>query len=287
MMNYYNTLGIENTASAEDIKLAYRKLAMKYHPDRNQNDKAAEEKFKEVSAAYEVLGDENKRKQYDFQLAHGATSHNAAHMNFNEPFEDIINQMFSQAGFHNFRRRPEKNQDLSFNMAISLEDAFNGKQVPLGINTPSGRRVDLMIIIPAGVDHGARIRYQGQGDQRNTSLPPGDLYIQVDILPNQAFQRLGPNLERLIKVDAIDLILGCKQTVECIDSSKIEITIPAGTQHGTKFRIPNKGMPVQPNSKMRGDFFIVILCQIPQKIDSHLANLLAQIRQSNGIDIHV
>jgi len=198
----------------------------------------------------------------------------------------MLNAMFSQAGFGNFRRRPERNQDVNFTMTISLEDAFSGKPVSVKFNTPSGRKIDILVNIPAGVDNGSRIRYQGQGDQRNTSLPPGDLYIQIDIVKHNSFTRNHSTLETKITVDAVDLILGCKRTMICIDTSIVDITIPPGTQHGTKLRIAGKGMPVQPNSKERGDLHVIVLCDIPKISDPNLETLLRQIQNSRGLDNH-
>jgi curved DNA-binding protein len=285
MANLYEILGVAENASNDEIKSAYRKLAMKYHPDKNQGDKAAEDKFKEVTGAYETLIDQQKRKEYDFQRTnqfHNNRQH--FHMNFGQGnIDDIIQQMFNQAGF-NFRRGPEKNQDVSFNMKISLDDAFLGKQVPLQINTPSGRRVELGINIPSGVESGMRIRYQGQGDQRNTNLPPGDLYIQIEIAEHPLYTRSGSTLETKLTVDAIDLILGVKQQIKCIDQSVIELIIPPGTQHGIKLRVPHKGMPQQPNSKERGDLLVQINALIPSIADKQLEQMLVNVQKIRGLD---
>lgn len=288
MNDFYEILGVTETASPEEIKSAYRKLAVKYHPDKNKGDKAAEDKFKQISAAYDTLGNETKKREYDMQRS---AQFSARHGNFNMNFgaggiDEMIQQMFNQAGFGNFsfRRGPERNKDVSLTMTISLEDAFKGKQIPMQINTPSGRAVDMFVNIPAGVEHGMRIRYQGQGDQKNTSLPPGDLYIQIEIVPHGVFVRNGSTLEMQIKADAIDLILGCKRKINCIDGASIDLVVPAGTQHGTKLRVPKKGMPVQPNSKERGDMLVNINCVIPAAISNETILALRNVQISRGLD---
>lgn len=288
MSNYYEILGVAENATNEEIKSAYRKLAVKYHPDKNKGDKDAESRFKEISAAYDTLGNDNKRREYDIQRnAAMHTHHHGFHMNFGAGgIDEMIQQMFNQAGFgnFNFRRGPERNKDVSLNMTISLEDAFNGKQVPMQINTPSGRSVELNVSIPAGVEHGMRIRYQGQGDQRNTSLPPGDLYIQIEVAPHHLFTRNQSSLETNVKLDAINCAIGCKKKIQCIDGSTIDLIIPNGTQHGAKLRVPKKGMPVQPNSRERGDMLVSINVQIPASLDKNIIDQLRGIQTARGLD---
>lgn len=288
MNDLYSILGVSETASADEIKSAYRKLAVKYHPDKNQGDKVAEDKFKQISAAYDTLGNEQKRKEYDLQQHVQFNPHQRMNTNFDmNNIDEMFKEMFHQAGFGNFsfRRGPEKNRDVTLTMTISLEDAFRGKQVPMQINTPSGRRIELSVNIPAGVDSGMRIRYQGQGDQRNTSLPPGDLYIQVEIAPHDKFTRKQSVLETSIKVDAVSLILGCKKIITCVDGSNIDLTVPQGLQHGVKIRIPKKGMPVQPNSTQRGDMLVLIEVEIPSIGDEKILEQLKHIQKLRGLDI--
>lgn len=289
MNDLYNILGVSETASADEIKSAYRKLAVKYHPDKNQGDKNAEDKFKQINAAYDILGNEQKRKEYDLQRHVQFNPHQRMNTNFDiNNIDEMFQAMFQQAGFGNFsfRRGPEKNRDVTLTMTISLEDAFHGKQVPMQINTPSGRRVELSVNIPAGVDSGMRIRYQGQGDQRNTSLPPGDLYIQVEIAPHDKFIRKQSVIETSIKVDAVSLILGCKKIITCIDGSIIDLAVPQGIQNGIKIRVPKKGMPVQPNSNQRGDMLVLVEVEIPLISDEKILEQLKDVQKFRGLDIH-
>jgi len=296
MATHYETLGINETASADEIKAAYRKLAMQWHPDRNSGNKDAEVKFKEISAAYEILSDEIKRREYDQTRKnpfHG--NHGGVHWNVNvngRPFDnptnidDFVAQFFSQHGFPGFGRAPQRNRDVNLNINISLEDSYNGKQIPLGFTTNSGRKIDLVIDIPKGIDNGTRIRYAGQGDHSNTSLPPGDLYIHVEIAPHAKFVRHGNHLEHHCKVDAISAIVGTKLHIYAINGHKISVTIPPGTQHGTKLRIVNQGMPLREHPGTHGDLYLIIELEIPQNLSAENLSLLSQIQKNRSIDNH-
>jgi DnaJ-class molecular chaperone len=287
MLTFYDVLGISETSTADDIKKAYRKLAMQWHPDRNQGNPEAEEKFKEISAAYETLSDDSKRQAYDAQLKTpgGPSPNNGAWRHDFNNIDDIIAQMFGNHGFSPFRRGPERNKDVSLGLNISLEDAFNGKTLPLQINTPSGRRIELIVNIPAGIENGVRIRYQGQGDHANTSLPPGDLYLNVLISNHPRFARSGPTIETTESIDSIAAIIGTKVTITCIDGQKIDVTIPPGTQHGVKLRIPNRGMPIKANAPERGDMLVKIDLITPRNLDEPLIEQLRSIQKSRGVDI--
>lgn len=141
-----------------------------------------------------------------------------------------------------------------------------------------------MIDIPPGVDNGTKIRYQGQGDQVNPGLPPGDLYINVSIADDPRFSRNGPTLESVQRIDAISAMIGCKIRLTCIDGRPIEITIPAGTQPGTKFRVPRRGMPLQPRSTDRGDMIVVVEVGIPTDLSDEIIRSLQDIQKMRGLD---
>jgi DnaJ-class molecular chaperone len=288
MRTHYETLGIAEGASPDEIKSAYRKLAMQWHPDRNQGNAEAEEKFKEISGAYEVLSDPGKRQEYDLQRQGRGPGSGPHHQHWHEfrhaGIDDILAQMFGAQGFGGFRRAPERNRDVSLTVTISLEDSYSGRQSPLQINTPSGRRVELMIDIPSGVDNGTKIRYQGQGDQGNPGLPPGDLYINVNVADHPTFTRNGPTLETIQKIDAISAAIGTRVRVTCIDGKPIEINVPTGTQPGTKFRVPGKGMPVQPRSTDRGDLMVTVMVTTPTNLSEEMMVLLRDIQKQRGLD---
>lgn len=278
MTTHYETLGVAETATQEEIKKAFRKLAMQYHPDKNQGNAESEAKFKEINAAYDIIGDADKRQNYDNQRKFG---HQQWSFNGGGPtnFDDIINQFFSQHGF-NVNRQQTRNRDVSLSLTISLEDAYFGKNMPVQYNTPSGRKVDLNVNIPPGVDNGIRMRYQGQGDHANTSIPPGDLYIQLIVHDHNTFDRHGNDLHTKVKVDALGAMVGCKKRLVCIDGQQIDLTIPAGTQHATFFRVQGKGMPIrnQPNSK--GDLFVHTEIVIPTGLTQDQINSLKTLKES-------
>jgi len=279
MSTYYDILGVSETASTDEIKKAFRKLAMQCHPDVNPGNADAESKFKEINEAYNTLSDSNKRKEYDNRQSSQAENWS---FNFggNAPhnFEDIFSQIFQQHGFNARARQTPKNRDLTFAMSISLEDAFAGKTSPIVYNTPSGRKVELIAKIPAGVEHGVKIKFQGQGDHQNTNLPPGDLYIQIMIHSHSQFERHGSDLHTKITIDAISAIIGTKHTITCIDNQIIEINIPAGTQPGTFFRVIGKGMSIRNNTTTRGDMFVHTNVTIPIDLTEDQTELLKQIQ---------
>lgn len=285
MTNYYETLGVSETSSQDEIKSAYRKLAMQYHPDRNPGNKEAENKFKTVTEAYETLKDQKSRNQYDMMRKNFGNAHTGNFGGAGPSVEDIIQQMMSQAGFDfAFKKSPDRNKDLSFNLEISLEDAFFGKKMPLQINTPSGRKIDLIIDIPPGIEHGMRIKYAGQGDQHLKPLPPGDLYLTVSVRPHEKFMRSHADLTMPLYIDAIECILGTKKQVTCIDNSTIEVTIPAGTQPLTRMRLAGKGMPISPQSPARGDLFINIGVFIPSSLSPEITAKLQEIQALRHVD---
>ena len=294
MTTHYETLGVADGASADEIKSAYRKLAMQWHPDRNPGNKDAEDKFKNISAAYETLSDLGRRREYDMQRnnSHHGPNTGGMHWNVNvggHPFgaggmDDFVAQFFNQHGFPGFRQQPARNRDMNLNMNISLEDAYHGKQTPIQFNTPSSRRVELVIDIPRGVEHGTRIRYNGQGDHDNTSMPPGDLYIHLTVVEHDRFARTGNQLEYLAKIDAISAVIGTKHQVTAIDGHTINVVIPAGTQPGAKLRVQGQGMPIRDRPGTFGDLIINVELVVPTNLGSDAINLLRQLQTDRGVD---
>lgn len=286
MTTHYETLGVAESATPAEIQQAYRKLAMKWHPDKNKGDKAAEEKFKQINEANETLSDDSKRQMYDRQRGGGPQGgFGGMHSGFGGPMDDIINQMFSQHGFNVFRSGNVQNRDMTMSMNISLEDAWRGKQVPVQYATPSGRNIELMINIPSGVESGLKIRYQGQGDHANASLPPGDLYVVIIIADHPIYRRSGTNIESLIKIDAITAIVGGKIKVNCIDGSSVEVVIPPDTQLYSKIRVSGKGMPLHPGYKDYGDMILVAELKLPTNLTQGQIDVLKNIQSQRGLDI--
>lgn len=292
MNNHYQTLGIGEDASPDDIKSAYRRLAKQYHPDLNKDNPEAEAKFKQVNEANDVLSDPGKRAQYDQQRKFGGNPFQGfqghqqgfpggVHFDFNMGgfpggmgFEDIFNQMFGQ-GFG--RGQPVRNRDFQFSINITLEEAYQGKTMPINFEA-SGHNKNLTVSIPAGVQHGTKLRFGGHGDRQHANLPPGDLYVIVMIHEHPVFHRDGPHLIMELQLDALDAIVGKQQPIKTIDGSNMNITIPPGTQQGSKLRVPSQGMQAHNNARQRGDLFLHINIAVPKDVAAPHMDRLREIR---------
>lgn len=284
MDDHYTILGVSETASEEEIKRSFRKLAMQHHPDKNPGDKQAEEQFKRINEAYGILGDRNKRAEYDHLRKHGGARHgweqHGFHFDFNANgftnIDDMIRQFFNQNGFgpdpFGFNN-PRKNRDLQMTVEISLEEAFNGKDMPIKFNN-GNHETNIAVKIPRGVENGVRMRFQGYGDRSIQGIPPGDLYITIIVQPSPVFHRDGPHLHTEIKIDAFEAMIGISKEMRCIDGGNINITIPPGTQPGTVLRIKERGMPLRQNQSHRGDLMVAISVNIPKDLsDSHQSEI--------------
>ena len=291
MTDFYSTLGVAETATDAEIKAAFRKLAMEHHPDKNQGNDAAEAKFKEINEAYQTLSDANKRAEYDQIRRYGGQpgggrgpqgfnfNQHEFHFDFNGGpgnVDDIIRQFFHQNGFNRGpfgQQRPQRNRDLNVAIEVSLEDVLTGKDIPLTFDN-NGTSVNIVVRIPAGVEHGVRMRFQGHGDSSIHNIPPGDLYVTINITRHSVFRRERSSLHAEMKIDAIDAILGHSFDFICIDGNVINIDIPAGTQHGNVLRVTNKGMPNYQQPDKRGDLFLTVMIVIPKDLaDDQIKNL--------------
>jgi len=273
---FYKTLGLNKTASADDIKKAYKKEAMIHHPDRGGN----EATFKKLNEAYDTLKDPNKKANYDVtggqpnmgnQGFHTKTTthvHNV-HDIFGQAFggrvgggfsvEDILN------GFDNRHRRPVSNRDININYSITLEEAFTGKETEIKTSTPDGQSRKIRLNIPAGIETGVRIRYAGDGTHQYKQLPPGDLYVSIRIIENTKFGRYNSDLRSSVEVAVLDAMGGTHILFENIDGNTIKIRIPEGTQPGQTLRVPGKGMPHWRSQKSgRGDLYLEVKVNIPK-----------------------
>lgn len=268
MKDYYQILGVDSAASQEDIKKAYRNLAVKYHPDKNK-DKLAEEKFKEINEAYEHIGDTVKRQQYDQQRQFGAGGTGGPFGGFHfhttgfGNMDDILGEIFRNSGFGPMGGRPQRNADTSVQLNISLEDAFNGKSFPIQFTDSSGQQVNVVVNIQPGVENGTRLRFAGNGSRVNPAFPPGDLYVNIAILPHSVFERSGPHLITNININLWESLVGVEKSIQTIDGTKVVVKIPTLTKEGTFLRVKEKGMPI---GKSRGDLMVKVAVQMPNSL---------------------
>ncbi len=284
--DYYEVLGVSKNASDDEIKKAYRKLAIKYHPDKNPGNKEAEEKFKEISEAHEVLSDKQKRARYD-QFGHAGVGGNAGggnpfqngNFNFNGQsfnfdfggggFEDILGSIF---GFGGRGRRPSRGADMQVNVSISFEEAIFGttREVP-----SEGKSIKIKI--PAGIDDGMSIRLAGKGGEAPNGGSRGDLYIQVHVKPHKHLTREGSIILSETSISMVDAALGTEIDVETVDGI-VRMKIPAGTQSGTPFKLSGHGAPLMNANNDRGPHIVTILVETPKNLTRHQKELLEEFR---------
>jgi len=314
--DYYKILGVPRSATQKEIQKAYKKMAKKYHPDVNKDPKA-QEKFKEIVEAYEVLSDPKKRKFYD---TFGANYQNAQFTGgqFNQsnfPFEDFqdifsgfgfqsgtfsdffenlfsgekIKSFFTRKGFTQQSVRPMQdeliNKDTEVTINITLEEAFNSAKKVIRLKIPRITRTGrvthvtrkIEFKIPRGIKHGQKIRLKGQGAEVYKGAKPGDLYLKVNILPHPIFVLEGNDIYMDIYITPWEAALGTKINVPTL-SGKVNLNIPSCTSSGTKLRLKGKGMPYGKNSS--GDMFVVVNIVLPKKLslkEKELFEKLAKI----------
>lgn len=273
-MTHYNTLGVSETATPEEIKKAYRKLASQHHPDKG-GDTAM---FQQVEEAYRVLSDPQQRQQYDFEQQGGGTRH----FNFGNFDGNDLNDIFSRFGMHfgpgfSQPRQPRRNKDLRIELALDLASTLEKQTKTISVQTTNGQRQTLDVDIPKGVATGASIRYPGLGDNFFTSLPRGDLYVNFRILPNPEFQVFGIDLITNLDINPFEAILGCEKTVTGLDSKNFLFNVPAGVQHGGKLRLNGQGL-WDMHQPIRGNLIVNISIITPTKLSNEQLDLVRQIQ---------
>lgn len=264
MTDPFAILGIARTATPEEIKAAYRKLAIQFHPDKNPGDKAAEERFKEINAAYDVLKDPQRRAEaerprrtpgdFEFSFRTGDAPFG---------FEDFFSQTFGGA------RRMRKNNDVQITCVITLEQALKGAEASMEVRTRTGLR-HAAVTIPAGVEHGSRLRVTGEGERVYNDLPPGDLYVVVAIQPHERFERVAQNLLTRAGVNVFTALLGGQIEVGLLGGGTVKVTVPAGVQPGQRLRVTGHGMPLV-HQAVRGDLIVALDVEIPELSDEQRA----------------
>lgn len=297
MADYYETLGIKKGASEDEIKKSYRKLAMKFHPDRNPGNKTAEDKFKKISEAYAVLSDSEKRRQYDMfgdqkfhqnfsqeDIFRGADFRNIftdAGFDGSDIFSRIFGSGFGGQGFGGqgfgggrggFHHQPVKGQDIEYPLTISFQEAFKGADRNVNFSLTDGSSRDLTIKVPAGVSDGGKLRVAGKGIPSPHGGPAGDLYVLISVATHPTFSRSGHDIEGKLRLKLSEALKGCSKDVETMDGPK-KIKVPASVKPGTKIRLKNLGFPM-PGKALRGDFFVVVEYEVPESLS---ANQLAAV----------
>lgn len=276
MNDYYQTLGVQPNATAEDIKKAYRKLANKHHPDKG-GDQA---KFKDISVAYDTLSDQNKRAEYDMMRQGGGRQFHF-HTG-NGGFDDIFGGGFDPFGHRSNpffgRRGPPKNRDLNIQCQITLLDSFTGKQLEANYTLPSGKPQNVVINIPPGVNHSDTIRYPGLGDDSVPNIPRGNLNVTIIILPDQNYRRVNDDLYTTVNISPIDAMIGCRKKVKTITGQEMELEIRAGVESGTEYASNGNGF-VNTHSRHKGRFVSVVHIQTPVVTDPEIIAQLKEINQ--------
>ena len=270
--NYYEILGLTSDCSQDDIKKAFRSAAMKHHPDRGGD----QDRFKEINSAYEVLNDPVRRAEYD-RMKQGRHSFQ---FNGEFPFDEFFVNINP---FDNlFRSRMRRNKDLNIHCTISLYDSYVGKQVEATFNLPNGNPQKIKIDIPAGINHGSNIRYNGLGDDAISGVPRGNLNVTIIIAPDPIFNREHDNLCTTVDINPIEAIIGCNKEIKSITGETINLTIKPGTETGVEYAIKEQGFHNLQTGK-RGRFVARIKIKTPKITDKNLIEKLKQLNSElNG-----
>lgn len=305
--DYYEVLGVSKNASDDEIKKAYRKLAIKYHPDKNPGNKEAEEKFKEISEAHEVLSDKQKRARYD-QFGHAGVNGGAAGGAYGNPFggastggfnfngqefhfnfggangasafgggglDDILGSLFGFGGPAG-RRRNMRGADYRTQITIDFKDAIFGTTKDINVE---GEKIKLKV--PAGIDDGMSIRLKGRGGPAPEGVQgaeKGDLYVLVRVRPHKTLTREGTLILSEQKISMVDAALGCEIDVETVDGP-ITMKVPAGTQSGTPFKLSGHGVPFRADGD-RGPHIVTIIVETPRNLSRRQKELLEEFKKA-------
>jgi len=352
--DYYDILGVDKSASKDEIKKAYRSTAFKHHPDKNPGNKASEDKFKEASEAYSILSDDGKKTNYDqfghaaFEGGGGGGGQGFDTSSFSDIFEDFFGD-FSDGSERSGRRSAgSRGNDLRYDLTINLEDAYKGLEKKINYTTykkcggcngggaePGSKPIkcdyckgngkirssqgfftvqqtcpqchgngetigkackkcsgggklqsdeSVSVKIPKGVDDGTRIRLSGKGEAGTRSGANGDLYLFVSVQNHSVFKRSEENLFFELPITFADAALGTAIEVPCINGSKVNVKIPAGTQYGKQLRLKDKGMPILRRSSF-GDLYIRIIPEVPVSLSKRQKELLEEFKELENLKL--
>jgi len=312
--DYYKTLGVSKTATAEEIKKAYRKLALKYHPDRNKGDKEAEEKFKSINEAYAVLSDANKRREYDsFGSAGFRKRYSQEDIFRGSDINDILRgmglggDMFSQffgggrgGGFRTYTFHgngpqpgmggfdygqgwggmgagPARGADLIYELPVTLEEVLHGGEKMVSFRAGGGlQRVSVKV--PPGIAAGKKLRLAGKGEPGPPGAPAGDLLIQINVLDHPVFTRHEADLEVTQQIRFSQAVLGATVDVPALDGKSLTVTVPKGTQAGARLRLKGQGLP-RFQASGRGDLYVKISLEVPERLSKEQKKLLEKLAE--------
>ena len=299
--DYYKVLGVDKKASQEEIKKAYRKLAVKYHPDKNPGDKKSEEKFKEINEANDILGDVEKRKKYDDlgenwqayqqggfpndfgqrgkggrQQGQSQQYYSGDEGQFSDFFESFFGSGgggFGGSGFGGGRgkSRSAKGEDYQAEATITLEEAFHGTSRQVNLQEQK-----LSLKLKPGIEEGQILRMKDKGGPGRNGGPNGDLLITIHVAPNQRFERKGDDLYFDQPLDAFTAMLGGKLSAHGIDKA-VNIKIPEGTDSNKVFRLKGMGMPTYKDPSQRGDAYVKVILTVPKNLTPQDKEILSKI----------
>ena len=260
-MDHYKTLGIDRDATSEQIKSAFRKLAMQHHPDRNGD----EAEFKKINEAYDTLSNPKRKEEYDSILDAAKNADFSSF--FNDPFDNF---------FKPHTTRVKRNLTTVVEIVVTLEEVLKGKQVVADVTLPSGNTKTLTFTIPPGVTNGQQVRYPNIGDDSVKDSPPGDLIVRVHVSKHTAFTREDNHLICVQTISAFDAMLGTSFDIRTLDSKTLTVKVPAGSQPGTLLSCKGEGLPKLGQENSRGNLYIKLdvklpVCKTQEQIDAVLA----------------
>lgn len=293
--DYYEVLGLDKSADVAAIKKAYRKLAKKYHPDTNAGNPQAEEKFKEVTEAYNVLSDEEKKKLYD-RFGHAAFEEGAgdghfqgnpqgSYQEFHFDGADVdLDDLFGNFFGGGFRREAfsGKGQDVTACVEVSFEEAALGCEKTIRFQHPDGTMQSLQVHIPAGIDHGQKVRLQGKGMPGRNGGEAGNLLLEVQVRESASFERKGMDVYSTVNVPFITAALGGEVIVNTL-YGKVSCKIKEGTQSGTKIRLRGKGIVSMKNPSVKGDQYVTVEIQVPRHLNPEAKKKLKEFYDASRV----